>query len=130
MRCRRGPAFALSVVGHSIGGVLPGYAPSAVNLHRMLTVGAQYAYWRDYLPGRRTRLFMKWHLLMPGLTALIGYFPGRALNWLEDLPAGVAYQWGLGRERLESRLKPCEVEQILARFACRHGSDIGDRRIG
>ncbi|MDB5553670.1 MAG: alpha/beta hydrolase [Rhizobium sp.] len=111
------PGLPVSVVGHSIGGVLPGYATNASHLHRILTVGAQYAYWRDYLPGRRMRLFMKWHLLMPGLTALIGYFPGRALNWLEDLPAGVAYQWGLGRERLESRLKPREVEQILARFA-------------
>jgi len=111
------PGIPVSVVGHSIGGVLPGYAPSAIHVHRFLTVGAQYAYWRDYPPSRRTRLFVKWHMLMPGLAALIGYFPGRTLNWLEDLPAGVAYQWGLGGERIESRLNPCEAEQILSRFA-------------
>lgn len=37
----------VSVVGHSIGGILPGYAPSAPKLQRMLTMGAQYAWWRD-----------------------------------------------------------------------------------
>lgn len=111
------PGVPVSVVGHSIGGVLPGYAPSAVHVHRMLLVGAQYAYWRDYMPGRRTRMVLKWHLLMPALTALFGYFPGRSLDWLEDLPAGVAYQWSLGGEKLESRLTRDVAERTLARFS-------------
>jgi predicted alpha/beta hydrolase len=111
------PLATLHVVGHSIGGFLPGYAESASAIRRMLTVGAQYAYWRDYLAVRRLRLFLKWHVAMPGLTALCGYFPGRRLDWLEDLPAGVAYEWSFRAANFESRLSAEERQRILARFA-------------
>ena len=107
----------VSVVGHSVGGVLPGYAPSAAKVRRIMTMGAQYAWWRDYPVGERRRMFLKWHVLMPALTAACGYFPGRRLNWLEDLPDGVAYQWGRGGRELESRLSPAIRAEILARFA-------------
>ncbi|CAI2935935.1 protein of unknown function [Aminobacter niigataensis] len=84
------PGAPVMVVGHSIGGFLPGLAKSAPVITRMLTVGAQYAWWRDYAGDRRLRLFLKWHVAMPALTALLGYFPGKRLGWLEDLPSGVA----------------------------------------
>lgn len=108
---------SVTVVGHSIGGVLPGYAASASAIDRMLTVGAQYAYWPDYKAGYRLGLFLKWHLAMPLLTALFGYFPGRRLGWLEDLPAGVAYEWGFRGKRLEAHLDPARRERLLSSFA-------------
>jgi len=86
----------LLVVGHSVGGFLPGLADSAPLIDRLLTVGAQHAWWRDYAADRRLRLFFKWHVAMPAITALYGYFPGRRLGWLEDLPAGVANDWSFG----------------------------------
>jgi predicted alpha/beta hydrolase len=92
-RRRGGPLLA---VGHSIGGFLPGLAESAWLVDRLLTVGAQHAWWLDYAPGRRAGLFLKWHVAMPVMTALCGYFPGRRLGWLEDLPAGVANDWSFG----------------------------------
>lgn len=107
----------VTVVGHSIGGVLPGYAARAFALDRMLTVGAQYAYWPDYKAGDRLPLFLKWHLAMPLLTVLFGYFPGRRMGWLEDLPAGVAYEWGFRGKRLEARLDPEARERLLSSFA-------------
>jgi predicted alpha/beta hydrolase len=107
----------VSVVGHSIGGVLPGYAPSTASVRRMLTLGAQYAWWRDYPVEQRRRMFLKWHLLMPALTALYGHFPGRRLNWLEDLPDGVARQWARSGAKLEARLPPAARAEIQARFA-------------
>lgn len=107
----------ISVVGHSIGGILPGYAPSAAGVHRILTMGAQYAWWRDYSTSHRRSMVVKWHVAMPLLTALFGYFPGRRLNWLEDLPDGVAYQWSRGTGELEGRLDAGAREQIHARFA-------------
>ena len=93
---RRRPGLPLRVVGHSIGGFLPGLAESAGSIDRILTVGAQHAWWLDYAPRRRRNLFLKWHVAMPILTALCGYFPGRRLGWLEDLPAGVANAWSFG----------------------------------
>lgn len=114
---RRHPDGPLSAVGHSIGGFLPGFAPNAVHLDRILTVGAQYAYWRDYRADLRARLFLKWHVAMPAVTALCGYFPGRRLGWLEDLPAGVAYEWSFRRERLEDSYPRHESAAVLAGFA-------------
>lgn len=105
------------VVGHSIGGFLPGFAANATRIDRMLTVGAQYAYWRDYAPRERLRLFLKWHLAMPALTALFGYFPGERLGWLEDLPAGVANEWSFRRARMELSYPAHEREAVLKRFA-------------
>jgi len=95
----RHPTLPLMVVGHSVGGFLPGLAESAGSIDRMLTVGAQHAWWPDYAPRRRLRLFLRWHVAMPVLTALCGYFPGRRLGWLEDLPAGVANEWSFGGPR-------------------------------
>ncbi|WCM25976.1 alpha/beta fold hydrolase [Sphingomonas sp. QA11] len=95
------PGATIAVVGHSIGGFLPGLAPSTPLVARMLTVGAQYAWWGDYARAARMRLFAKWHVAMPALTALFGYFPGRRLGWLEDLPAGVANEWSFRGRRFE-----------------------------
>lgn len=113
----RAPHAAIHVVGHSIGGFLPGLAPSARLIGRMLTVGAQYAYWRDYARHRRARLFLKWHVAMPAMTALLGYFPGKRLGWLEDLPAGVAHEWSFRRARMELSHPRRDRDDVLARFA-------------
>lgn len=114
VRRRAGP---LIVVGHSIGGFLPGLARSARLIDRMLTVGAQYAWWGDYAPERRLFLLFKWHVAMPLLTAACGYFPGRRLGWLEDLPAGVANEWSFRRRRFERNYPPAARANVLARMA-------------
>ncbi len=105
------------VVGHSIGGFLPGLSPRSHIIDRMMTVGAQYAYWRDYSDLHRSRLFWKWHIVMPALTFALGYFPGRRLGWLEDLPAGVANEWSFRRRRMEDSYPPAERSAILSRFS-------------
>jgi len=110
------PKDRVAVVGHSIGGFLPGLAANAPAVDRMLTVGAQFAYWPDYAAGNRLRLFLKWHVAMPALTALFGYFPGRRLGWLEDLPAGVAYEWSFRRSRMELSYPASRREEVLNRF--------------
>ncbi|UCV07843.1 serine aminopeptidase domain-containing protein [Dechloromonas denitrificans] len=94
------PECPIFLVGHSIGGLLLGLAPSAGLVDRALTVAAQYAYWRDYGPGKGW-MWLRWHLLMPLLTAACGYFPARRLGWHEDLPAGAAYEWARRPASLE-----------------------------
>lgn len=107
---------ALLVVGHSIGGFLPGLAKASCRIDRLLTIGAQYAWWWDYAPSQRLRLFCKWHVAMPALAALCGYFPGHRLGWLEDLPAGVAYEWGFRGPRFERSYPAAERARVLARM--------------
>lgn len=111
------PVGPLVAVGHSIGGFLPGFAASAVDVDRFLSVGAQYAYWRDYAPAQRWQMYARWHLFMPVLTSLCGYFPGRRLGWLEDLPAGVAREWAYRHARLEDSYPAAERDEVIRRFA-------------
>lgn len=90
---REFPGQPIDVVGHSFGGCALGLAASAASIRRVVTVGAQFAYWRDYAPGSRWQLLCKWHLAMPLLTRVFGYFPGKRLGWMEDTPAGVVRDW-------------------------------------
>lgn len=109
------------VVGHSIGGFLPGYSPAVGRVSAMLLVGGQFGYWGDYLPARRLPLFLKWHVAMPAITFALGHFPGKRLGWLEDLPRGVAYGWGLQQGRAEQGLSQEAADVMRDRFATATG---------
>lgn len=97
IRGQHGPEMRISVVGHSFGGIAAILAPRSRELDRLLIVGAQHAHWRDYAEPQRRLLFWKWHVVMPAITFVLGYFPGRRLGWLEDLPRGVALDWARSR---------------------------------
>lgn len=95
------PGQPIQVVAHSVGGLLIGLAPSSHRIERIFTMGAQYAYWRDYAEGKRLGMLVKWHGIMPLLTALCGYFPGKRLGWLEDTPREVVQDWIAPHARFE-----------------------------
>lgn len=120
----RFPGQPLQVVGHSVGGFVIGMAASAHRLSRIVTVGAQHAYWRDYAARRRLGMLLRWHVAMPALTALLGYFPGRRLGWLEDTPRGVVRDWTASCARYDDiwrrgrhALPESELAELRARFA-------------
>ena len=95
------PDQPIDVVAHSVGGFVIGLARSNHRIRRVMTVGAQYAYWRDYAPAHRIKMLLKWHLMMPLMSLPLGYFPGKRLGWLEDTPGGVVRDWVLSRPRFE-----------------------------
>jgi predicted alpha/beta hydrolase len=97
------PDQPIDVVGHSFGGCAAGLGASGQLIRRLVTVGAQFAYWRDYAPAHRWRMFGKWHVVMPLVTKIYGYFPGKRLGWLEDTPAGVVRDWSTPTPRYETR---------------------------
>jgi len=115
--CAHDPQGLKVAIGHSAGGFLIGFAASAQRLDRILTIGAQYAYWRDYAPDRKILLLLRWHLVMPVLTWLCGMFPGKWLGWLEDMPKGVANQWSFRGARLEAGLPPIAAAALRQNFA-------------
>jgi len=100
---REFPGQPIDVVGHSFGGCAAGLGASGHLIRHLVTVGAQFAYWRDYAPAHRWRMFGKWHLVMPLMTMICGYFPGKRLGWLEDTPAGVVRDWSTPTARYEKR---------------------------
>lgn len=122
------PGQPIQVVAHSVGGLLIGLGASSHRVSRVFTVGAQYAYWRDYAAGKRWRMFLKWHVVMPALTRVFGYFPGRRLGWLEDTPRGVVRDWTARCPRFEDAwragsfvLPQAERRELVQRFAALHG---------
>ena len=100
---REFPGQPIDVVGHSFGGCAAGLGASGQLIRNMVTVGAQFAYWRDYAAAQRWRMFSRWHLVMPLITMLCGYFPGKRLGWLEDTPAGVVRDWSTPSALYETR---------------------------
>jgi predicted alpha/beta hydrolase len=112
------PDAPVHVVAHSIGGLLVGLAANNRHIARCLTVGAQYAYWPDYAQEGRVLMWLRWHLLMPLMTALLGYFPARWLGWHEDLPAAAAYEWAFRPATLEQayRRQRAAGIDVLAHF--------------
>ena len=77
------PMQPLYLLGHSLGAQLPG----------LLSVAAGSGYWRDNAPRLKRMVPYFWWVLVPLATRLCGYFPGRALKKVGDLPSGVILQW-------------------------------------
>jgi predicted alpha/beta hydrolase len=94
------PQLPLAAVAHSVGTLYVGAAPDAARLSRLVFLGPHTGYWRDYRPRWRWLMYLAWHVFMPAVTKVVGYFPGRALRLGEDLPAQVAYDWA-GRRQPE-----------------------------
>lgn len=118
------PGQPIQVVAHSVGGFLIGLAESCHRVSRVFSVGAQFAHWRDYAPRRRLGMLLKWHVFMPALTRVCGYFPGSRLGWLEDTPRGVVRDWTAPWPRFEDawrrgplRLPEAELRELVERFA-------------
>lgn len=107
------------VVGHSIGGVLIGLAPSNHLISRIFTMGSQQAYWRDYLSSNKLGMVVKWHALMPLIANTVGYLPAKRLGWMEDTPKDVALNWArMGPHLIPSIIKSVHQQQIIKlRFA-------------
>lgn len=88
-------ASRIALVGHSLGTHHAAMtdARTQARIDLVLAVAAGSGYWRDWAaPSRRLAPLML-HLAAPLLTPLFGYFPGRALRMVGDLPAPAIRQW-------------------------------------
>ena len=120
----RFPGARRTVIGHSVGGFVTGFVTNGSMIDGMLLVGAHTGYWRDYAANSRLGMYLLWHTLMPALTRVVGYFPGRRLRLLEDLPAGVALEWANRREadfwwnlrKSDGGPDQARIESAIARF--------------
>ena len=83
----------LLVIGHSLGGQLPGLLPDNHLIDGIVTVAAGSGYWRDNVPELRRIVWLIWYFVAPLSTRLFGYFPGKKMKIVGDLPKGVIFQW-------------------------------------
>ena len=91
----RGSAAGLPVVwiGHSLGGQILAMTPGNESLTAAVTVASGVGYWRKNAYPLRYYAWLLWFVIVPIATAVTGYFPGRSLRMVGDLPPGVIRQW-------------------------------------
>lgn len=82
------PKLELVFVGHCISGEIAGIAPAGEYIHRMVLVSSALSCWRLW-PHRSQLRILLMKLLTPLLVWWYGFFPGRRLRFLHDLPRGV-----------------------------------------
>jgi len=89
---RRAGGRPVRYVGHSLGGMALGTTPGAAKLLRAVTVASGSGY-----PGLNPRsgrqLWLLGRIAMPLYTRLFGYFPGKRIRKVGNLPPRVALQW-------------------------------------
>lgn len=87
------PGRPLIWIGHSLGGQIVPLVPNRARLAKIVTIATGSGYWREYAPPLRRRAWWLWFVAVPAATRLYGYFPGRRLRKVGDLPRGVVEQW-------------------------------------
>lgn len=88
----RAEGVPLTWLGHSLGGqILPFADHTTVN--RAIHVASGTGYWRHNSPGARRYAPLLWKVIAPVAIAVAGYYPGRRLRILGDLPPRVMRQW-------------------------------------
>jgi predicted alpha/beta hydrolase len=87
------PGAPLHLLGHSLGAQLPGLLSNQDKVSGLLSIAAGSGYWRENAPQLKRVVPYFWFVLVPLATRLCGYFPGKRLRKVGDLPAGVVMQW-------------------------------------
>lgn len=86
---------SIALIGHSLGAHHAAMtdAETQARIDTVVSVAAGSGYWRDWAaPSRRLAPLML-HLAAPLLTPMLGYFPGKALRMVGDLPGPAMRQW-------------------------------------
>ena len=89
----RASGVPITWLGHSLGGQIVPFVQDRRSVAKVLTVAAGSGYWRDNAPALRKKVWLLWFGIGPVATALFGYFPGKRLGMVGDLPRNVMRQW-------------------------------------
>lgn len=102
-------------LGHSLGGQILGLVPNRERVASMVTVGCGSGYWLENARPLRRYVWWLWYVVVPLTLPLFGYFPGRTLRKVGDLPAGVMAQWR--RWCLHRDYLMAEGDEVRQRYA-------------
>lgn len=87
------PAGPLYWLGHSLGGQILGLVPSRQRVSKAVTIACGSGYWLENAPSLRWKAWWLWYVAAPVAMRACGYFPGKRLRKVGDLPRGVMQQW-------------------------------------
>jgi len=80
-------------IGHSLGGQVLGFVNHQERISKVITIAAGSGYWLENSPQLKKRAWLLWYFVAPVTTQIFGYFPGKRLNMVGNLPKGVIKQW-------------------------------------
>lgn len=80
-------------IGHSLGGQILAMTPGNEAVAAAVTIACGVGYWLKNAYPLRYYSWLLWFVAVPLATPLCGYFPGRALRMVGNLPKGVIEQW-------------------------------------
>ena len=85
----------IALMGHSLGMHHAAMTDAATqaSISKVVCVAAGAGYWRNWVLRARRSAPLMLHLAGPLFTPLFGYFPGKRLGMVDDLPAPVMRQW-------------------------------------
>src|SRR6266478_4589536 len=109
------PGQPLYWIGHSLGGQILPFVPNHQRLAKAVTVACGSGYWRENAEPLKRRAWWLWFVVAPITLPLCGYFPGRALRKVGDLPKDVMIQWR--RWCLHPEYAMSEGEAVRAQYA-------------
>jgi predicted alpha/beta hydrolase len=89
----RADGSPITWLGHSLGGQVLPFADHTM-VDRAINVASGTGYWKHNSPGVRLTAPVLWKVIAPAAIAVAGYFPGKRLRMLGDLPPNVMRQWG------------------------------------
>lgn len=88
----RADGLPVTWLGHSLGGQVLAFADH-IKADRAITVAAGTGYWKHNTPSARRKAPLLWKVIAPTAIAVTGYFPGKRMRILGDLPPNVMRQW-------------------------------------
>lgn len=80
-------------IGHSLGGQALGWSAENTNVARAIKVASGTGYYGICPFPQNALRFIFWTVLLPGATRIAGYYPGRTLGVLGDIPKPIATRW-------------------------------------
>jgi predicted alpha/beta hydrolase len=110
------PDAPLYWIGHSLGGQLLGLIPNRDRIDRVVTVATGSGYWLENTWRTKSVVWWLWFVVVPVALRVAGYFPGKRLRKVGNLPRGVMAQWRrwcLSREYVVG----AEGEQVREAYA-------------
>lgn len=80
-------------IGHSLGSQILPFVPHKEKITKIINIGGGSGYWRYNSPPLNKRAWWLWNIVVPLAVFLFGYFPGKNIGIVGNLPKGVILQW-------------------------------------
>ncbi len=87
------PELKVVLVSHSIGGQVMGFNPLNTTFEKVIMAASQSGYWKIYSGWDRLRLSLFWYFFIPVFTPIFGYYPGKIIGIVDNLPKSMVLEW-------------------------------------